>query len=258
MLVSRPCRADDFESAWYKDWCAQFRETPRLHRKQWEFCYILQALAERGLLCEGAKGLGFGVGREPLAAVVAKLGVSVIATDQETSSAIAKGWAETNQHAASLSGLNDRGICPPDAFERRVVFETADMNDKALSYRDFDFVWSSCVIEHLGSIRNGLDFLERSLGFLRSGGVSIHTTEFNCVSDHQTLETENCVIFRKRDFLALQSHLAGRATLHFDWELGKRVEDAHIDLPPYTSDLHLKLQLENHVTTSFGLILTKA
>ena len=43
---------------------------PRKHRKQWEFCYILQALCRAGVMRVSARGLGFGVGREPLVAVL--------------------------------------------------------------------------------------------------------------------------------------------------------------------------------------------
>ena len=52
-----------------------------LHRKLWEWCYIAQALDERGLLRSRSKGLAFAVGQEPLTAAFASLGCQVVATD---------------------------------------------------------------------------------------------------------------------------------------------------------------------------------
>lgn len=62
MLLSRPCTQVQFQRAEYAEWCRRIHEAPRLHRKQWEFYFIAQALAERGLLQPGRAGLGFGVG----------------------------------------------------------------------------------------------------------------------------------------------------------------------------------------------------
>jgi hypothetical protein len=42
---------------------------------------------------------------------------------------------------------------------------------------------------------------------LRTGGVAVHTTEFNLSSDAETLEDPGCVIFRKRDMEQLRNEL---------------------------------------------------
>ena len=73
--VSQVCTQSQFYEPAYVYWCGQFREAPRTHRKQWEFCYILQALSVRGKLSPEVRGLGFGVGEEPLAALFAARGV---------------------------------------------------------------------------------------------------------------------------------------------------------------------------------------
>ena len=65
---SRPCRQADFETPWFSYWSERLGERLRYHRKLWEFVFIAQALHERRQLRAGARGLGFGVGREPLAA----------------------------------------------------------------------------------------------------------------------------------------------------------------------------------------------
>lgn len=52
-----------------------------VHRKMWEWLYICEALAERGMLQSGRAGIGFGVGKEPLVAVFAAEGCRILASD---------------------------------------------------------------------------------------------------------------------------------------------------------------------------------
>lgn len=257
--VSQACTAAQFEEAVYRAWCAEIGEPPRSHRKQWEFCYILQALSEGGMLAAGGRGLGFGVGEEPLTAVFAARGVSVVATDLGADEAERAGWVDTGQHAAQAAALNRRGLCDPRLFAERVTFRVADMNAIPADLGDFDFTWSACALEHLGSIARGLAFIENSLAVLRPGGIAVHTTEFNCASDTDTLDHEATVLFRRRDLRAFAARLiaAGhRITLNFN--IGDRPLDRHIDVAPFSDDRHLKLRLGAYVTTSFGLIVRKA
>lgn len=74
-LRSKLCQQADFLRDDYVDWMERLCEVPRLHRKQWEFYFICKALAERGRLSTGCRGLGFGVGLEPLPALFASYGV---------------------------------------------------------------------------------------------------------------------------------------------------------------------------------------
>ena len=62
------------------------------------------------------------------------------------------------------------------------------------------FCWSICALEHLGSIENGLSFIENSLDTLKPGGVAIHTTEFNFYDDGRTIDNWACVYFQKATF----------------------------------------------------------
>ena len=52
---SELCKAKDFQTDWYKRWCNEIGETPRYHRKQWEYAYVMQALWERDCIQPGKK-----------------------------------------------------------------------------------------------------------------------------------------------------------------------------------------------------------
>ncbi len=97
---SQACTQAQMDEPAYLYWCAAIGEVPRYHRKQWEFCYILQALVRCGKLAPDMRGLGFGVGEEPLAALMAQRGVRVLATDLDHAAAAELGWVATDQHAA--------------------------------------------------------------------------------------------------------------------------------------------------------------
>lgn len=259
MPVSQACTQSQMDDPVHAYWCSQIAEVPRYHRKQWEFTFILQALSRAGMLAPGIRGLGFGVGTEPLTAVFADRGVRVLASDLATAEAATKGWVDTEQHALSKASLNDRGLCAPDVFDKNVEFSFVDMNSiPSIFSENFDFCWSACALEHLGSIRDGLDFIINSVGCLRAGGVAVHTTELNCSSDLETLDNQSTVLFRKRDFRALAAELArANCTLTLNFELGRQPLDHHVDVPPYSHDNQLKLRIAEWASTSFGLIITK-
>jgi len=230
----------------------------RLHRKLWEYGFIVQALYERDLLRTGSMGLGFAVGRDPLPAYMASQGCPILATDLYAAQSVRLGWSPDNQHPSGLAALNDRGLCSPKDFQRLVKFRPVDMNALPGDLQGFDFCWSACAIEHLGSIRQGLRFFERMLDTLRPGGVGVHTTEFNLLSNDATVDHQPTVLFRKRDFDELAQRLT-RQSHHVDlvYQAGNTAADLTVDLPPYRQDPHLKLGLMNFTTTSIGLIITK-
>ena len=66
-----------------------------LHRKVWEYVYVLRAAEQQGLLAPGRAALGFGVGTEPLPAALARRRRRALATDQDRSGDTAGTWAET-------------------------------------------------------------------------------------------------------------------------------------------------------------------
>jgi SAM-dependent methyltransferase len=255
--VSQACTYDQFLSPIYAQWCEELRETPRLHRKQWEFVYILQVLSEKGMLGSGRRGLGFGVGNEPLPAAMAARGCEILATDYDYEQAKAAGWVSTDQHASGA--VNDKGICDATTFAERVRFRVVDMNAIPEDLLKFDFTWSSCALEHLGSIANGLRFIKQSLQPLISGGIAVHTTEFNCYSNWQTIDNNGTVLFRRCDIERVASELRAEGhQISLNFELGSSPLDNHVDVAPYSENRHLKLLIGRFASTSFGLIIQKA
>jgi hypothetical protein len=228
------------------------------HRKLWEWCYIAQALWERHMLQPGRRGLGFGVGREPLAALFASYGCEIVATDLDLASAKKDGWVDTHQHAAQIDVLNSHGLCPADLFRRRVRFREVNMNAIPRDLRNFDFTWSSCSFEHLGSIRAGQRFISHMLECMKPGGIGVHTTEFNLSSNHETIDNAQTVLFREPDIREIIRRLHGRGNVaELNLTRGDDALDNYIDLPPYKPNPHLKLQFGAFVTTSLGLIIQK-
>ena len=183
----------------------------------------LPALYERKILEQGRTGLGFGVGHEPLPALFASRGCTIVATDQAPDDAIKGGWQGTGQHADGLAALERPEICAPRPFRERVSFEVVDMNDIPAHLRDrFDFCWSACCLEHLGSLAHGLRFIENSLNTLKIGGTAVHTTEFNLSSDVATLESRDLSIYRRSDIEAVVKRLeqAGHHVEPLDFSRG--------------------------------------
>lgn len=259
-LTSELCKAAHFSEPWYQRWCAAIREDPRMHRKQWEYAYILQALFERGCIKSGNKGLGFAVGTEPLPALMATFGCDILATDLDYDAGLTLGWDSGDQLCRGVDSLNERGICPPAVFREKVTYQSVDMNTIPSTLRGFDFNWSSCSFEHLGSIEAGIAFLRNQLDTLKPGGLAVHTTEFNLSSEKETVELDpNTVIFRRSDLTAFADWLAreGHEIEQFDFSVGTQPEDFHVDLPPYASAPHIRLLLHGYVATSVGLIIRK-
>lgn len=257
-VTSQLCTASQFDEPQYAQWCTELREEPAYRRKQWEFVFICEALSQMGALRPGSRGLGFGVGKEPLPAVFANRRCRILATDLDPSDAASADWTGTNQHSSQLSDLNERGICPPEEFASLVQFRAEDMNHISPDLRDFDFTWSSCAFEHLGGIRHGLDFFVNSLSCLKPGGIAVHTTEFNLSSNFSTIEAHNLVIFRKFDIesLAGKVRAVGAELLPVNYNAGDRPIDRYYDIAPY-SNTHLRMQLDRYVFTSIGLIAVK-
>ncbi len=133
------------------------------------------------------------------------------------------------------------------------------MNAIPSDLRDFDFVWSACALEHLGSLRRGLDFILNSLACLKRPGLAVHTTEFNVSSDIETVEEEGCSVYRKKDILWLLGELPkyGATLAPLNLNPGSLPADKVVDIPPYSNTQHLKLQLQRFTITSIGLVIRK-
>lgn len=259
-LTSQMATMDQMTSPEYAEWCGRILDTPHFHRKQWEYIYILKALDQHGLLAPGRTGLGFGVGKDAFVAYMVKQGCKVVATDLDPQAAHDKGWAQSNQYSEKLLNLNERGICSDSALREQVQFRHVDMNAIPADLRQgqFDFTWSACAFEHLGSIQKGLDFIVNQMECLKPGGVAVHTTELNLSSLDETLDNAWTVIFRKRDIEGLAERLRGLGyQIDLNFWVGRQPMDQFYDVPPYSEFNHLKLLLEKHITTSYGLIIRK-
>jgi Methyltransferase domain len=267
MLRSQLCSAASLRAPALRAWAERLRPVwaagddtreVMLHRKMWEWLFIAEALRERGMLAVGRRGLGFGVGREPLVALFAEAGCDVVATDQPHDAAVASGWTDSGgEWAGGLEDLNAFGLCAPGEFSRRVTYRPVDMHALPADLHGFDFTWSSCALEHLGTLAAGMDFLVAQMDCLRPGGVAVHTTEYLVSSNDATVEAGGTVFYRRRDIEEVVQRL-GRAGHHvdMDYTLGSAPEDLHVDVPPY-SDVHLRTELAGYVTTSLALIVTK-
>lgn len=268
-LFSKICEEKDFETNWMHYWIKACGLPVLYQRKYWEFAYICHALFELGFLEPGKSGLGFGCGQEPLPSVFAKFGVNVLATDAPEELSIAQGWAKSGQHSDSIKKIQNKSICPDETLLNNIKFEGVDMNNIPQRLNSsFDFCWSSCSLEHLGSLDNGLEFILNSIKTLKKGGIAIHTTEYNLDPDSDTFEDGPTVLYQKKHILGLQKKLEplGYTLEPIDFSIGDGFLDKYIDLPPYPFDAkfpwdqrilkaHLKLALDDYAVTSIGFII---
>jgi hypothetical protein len=238
-------------------WDASATGAPYIaHRQLWEWCFITEVLHERGLLAPGRRGLGFGVGREPLPSLFASLGCHVVASDQAPESA--RDWEQVDQYAGDLEALNAYGISDPQTFRTNVTYRTVDMRAIPADLVGFDFTWSACAFEHLGSIEAGVEFVLNQMRCLRPGGVAVHTTEFNVCSNHHTVLAGDTVLFRRHDLEALATTLRRQGhQVSLDFTLGTTEADQHVDRQPWTGT-HLRLEIAGFVASSYALVIQKS
>ena len=256
---SQMCTAAQFDEPDYARWLGLMNRAMHRHRKQWEYVFIGRTLEHMEALRPLGRGLGFGCGHEPLPATFAAMNIFVTASDLASDDERATDWRATAQHTTGLTDLRDPTICPDHVFDARVEFQAVDMRSISPHLREYDFCWSSCALEHLGSIDEGLRFIERSLDTLRPGGVAVHTTELNLTSNRRTVSSGGTVLFRRRDIegLAVRLRERGHNVVPITFDQGDQPEDRHVDLPPYSTDHHLKLALGQFVSTSFGLVVRR-
>ena len=265
-LGSRICCQADMEQDWLRHWCRALGTPPRYHRKLWEDCFVPQALWEAGMLEPGRRGMGFAVGKEDLPAFFAGRGVEVLATDLNAADERAGAWQDTGQHADRVESLHRPRLVGAAEFNRLLSFRAVDMTaiPEDLLQGGFDFIWSVCAIEHLGSLEAGEDFIRAAMRCLRPGGIAVHTTEYNVEQDGPTLATGATVLYQRRHLDRLARALAadGHAMRPLQDPTGRQqLFDQLVDVPPYPHDggppdaPHLRLTLAGYTTTSAGLII---
>jgi SAM-dependent methyltransferase len=278
-LPWKPSTQADIETPWFRFWCDQIKCAPLPHRKLWEFAYILQSLFAEDRLQQGFSALGFGCGQEPLPSYFASKGIDVTVTDLDPVKVAGMGWAETGQHTVDLKSSFHPHLVTEALFNKHVELKYVDMNEIPIElHNSYDFCWSVCALEHLGSIQNGLEFIKNSVKCLKPGGTAIHTTEYNYGSDNQTIDNHQTVLFLRRHFLSLQQECeaAGLLVREIDFDVGSKPLDCFVDLPPYdfeATDMyqnwrtdargrqyrpgHLKLSIDGFSSTCFGIVVSK-
>ncbi|WP_069267652.1 hypothetical protein [Paraburkholderia nodosa] len=230
------------------------------HRKTWEWVFVIHHLEKAGVLVEGSRGLGFGIGLERLPALFAKKGCSVLATDAPPEIGVASGWSTTGQHSSALDDLRYPSIVSNDIFNEKVSHRFCDMNAIPDDLTGFDFTWSSCCFEHLGSLEAGMQFVINSVEkTLKPGGIAVHTTEFNLSSEDETVESGPTVLYRRRDMEELVRRLRARGhdVQPFSLAPYSHPLDFHVDVPPYSGIPHMKLRLGKYAATSVGICVRR-
>lgn len=257
----------DFETDWYKHWSKLLRQHgrwlgsyQRLANKHWQNAIMAEILHSNGLLMPGRKGIGFGVGKERLPALFSSLGVSVTATDQDYRSANAKLW-QREEHAGDIADLNQYGICESEQFKKLVKLTSLDMSQPMPKnlHGKYDFLWSNCALGHLGSIQAELDFITESAKCLLPGGIAVHTTEVNLISNDQTADSGETVLFRPRDLLQLSAKLSksGLILESPTFAFGNTAMDHRINLSPTFGNDFSKILVNGYFATQIVLIVRK-
>lgn len=237
-LTGKVCTQADMESDWLRYWLAAMRLPFTYWRKLWEYAFVCQALWEAGMMAPGRRGLGLGCGSEPLPSFLVSRGCDIAAGDQppERAGANRGAWFGNGIYTESAESLFKPEYVDRAAFDARFKLCYVDMNAvPAALHGQFDFCWSVCTVEHLGSIDKGLAFLRESPRLLKPGGISVHTTEFNYLDTARTIDHTDSVLFKREHFEAVADALRadGCTVRPMNFDPGAGVFDHYIDLPPY-------------------------
>ena len=259
---SRILTYEDCVSPEYRYWMNAFGLPEKPNRKHWEWASIAETLNETGCIAEGDCGIVFGVGREPLVSYLAMNGVNVLATDQQPNDKAIQFWDATNQLAKTKEDLYFP-FCWKSEFDNFVSFEFCDMNNIPKEYDvQFDFCWSACSLDHLGSLEKGMQFIERSLECLKPGGLAVHTTEYNIGSNEVTSEAGDTVFFRRRDIEQLVQRLRAKGYIieDVDFSRGENQKNFEVQYEPYehpTDALFLGVFENKYIVSSILLVIHK-
>lgn len=254
------CNAGDIMHPRYLEICGLIKHHFMWHRKLWEWVFIVHHLLESGVVKPESRGLVFGVGRERLPAFFASKGAKILATDAPVALAEITGWRDSLQYTTNLDEIRFTDIVAGEVFDANVSYRPCNMADIPPEIADFDFNWSSCCFEHLGSLEAGIQFVINAVEkTLRVGGIAVHTTELNLSSNDKTVETGETVLYRKKDIDEMVQKLRdrGHTVQPFVVAPNSHYYDFHVDVPPYKELPHLKLLLYQYVTTSVGIVVQR-
>ena len=160
-----------------------------------------------------------------------------------------------------IKALNAQKICADEKFRTLVNYRDVDMNHVPDDLNNYDFTWSSCSLEHLGSLRHGEDFIFNRLKCLKPGGIAVHTTEYTFTKNY-TVKEGSTVFYRKKDILSMAERLLAEGhDIQLNLYKGNRFLDWYNDIPPHRDKNHVKLLVSKQskfiITTSIGLLIKK-
>lgn len=153
-------------------------------------------------------------------------------------------------------------------MQQRVTFRPENMLDFSPQLRSesFDFVWSLCAVEHVGSIAAGQSFVLNSLSLLKPGGVAIHTVEFNLASNTITKQRIDESVWRMQDIERVRATAIERGYVVPSVSFG--AGHGHLDRNPDVCQSsgvryrglpggHVKLECDDLIMTSYAMVFIK-
>jgi hypothetical protein len=128
----------------------------------------------------------------------------------------------------------------------------------------FDFIWSACALEHLGTLHHGLFFILHTMSMLNKNGIAVHTTEFNINSEIATNDYKLNNIYRASDILRLKSivtNIGGYEIPNINLSRSNHPANTFIDSWPNYNDgitgPHINLKIDEFDSTSIIIIIKK-
>ncbi len=148
-------------------------EFPRFHRKQWEFATVFHVLKSLGLLEPTNSALSMGGGKERLSYAVASRIKHLFITDLYDAQTM---WdcARTEDPERFIKSDMPFPVDPSRLSALRMDMRKLEFPDAS-----FDFCYSSCAIEHIGSDKDFQSHLKEVNRVLKEGGIYVFTTELH-------------------------------------------------------------------------------
>ena len=178
MVISKFCDAADwFDPEIQEIILQELRETPRFHRKQWEFASIFRALKHYGKLHPAAKGLSVGGGIERLLFSIAPHVGDLLVTDlydEQTT------WdcARTSDPEVFVKSQK-----PFPVDDHNISVKRMDMRSLDLESGAFDFCYSTCAVEHIGHQEDFVRHFNEVSRVLKEDGLYVMTTEVSYINE---------------------------------------------------------------------------
>jgi SAM-dependent methyltransferase len=169
----------------------ELREVPRFHRKQWESAMIFLALRRLGKLQPESTGLSMGGGKELILYALAQHVRQLVVTDLYDT--------QTDWDCAKTDDPDTfiRHNKPFPVDDERLKALRMDMRDLHFPDRSFDFCYSTCAVEHIGTREDFLRHFNEVARVLTDDGVYVFTTEVSY--GDQTIKDEHNYVFSLRD-----------------------------------------------------------